>query len=122
MPTILRPISSASGPCTIPNGMTSARTPLKPTIMAPSPMRTHCRTAAEHHEIAHCHVAAQHHVVGEDHVAADVAVVSDMGAHHEKAAIADLGEAAVILGARVQRDAFSNIAIDADREPGGSAA
>ena len=46
MPTTLRPIRSASGPWTRPNGITSARTPLKPTTIAPSPMRTNWRTAA----------------------------------------------------------------------------
>src|SRR6516162_5853810 len=46
MPTTLSPINSASGPCTSPKGITSARTPLSPTTIAPSPMRTNWRTAA----------------------------------------------------------------------------
>ena len=45
-PTMLRPTRFASGPCAKPHGMTSARMPLRPTIIAPSPMRTNWRTAA----------------------------------------------------------------------------
>jgi len=40
MPTTFSPIRSASGvPDAMPKGMISARTPLMPTIIAPSPMR-----------------------------------------------------------------------------------
>ena len=114
----------ASGPCAIAKGITSARTPLRPTIIAPSPIRTNCRTATpppNDDVVANRHMPAEYGVVGKHHFVADMTIVANVAPDHEKTAVADLRLAAAIFRAGIHGDVFANIAISSDLERCGSA-
>ena len=73
--------------------MTSARTPLRPTIIAPSPMRTNWRTAdaaAEHDIVADLTWPPSTTLLAKMTLLPTLQSCADMRADHEEAAVADL--------------------------------
>src|ERR1700682_4774258 len=100
--------------------MTSARAPLRPPIIAPSPMRTCWRTAAWPPNTAKSPTITwppQHRIVGEDDIVADMAIMGDMRAGHEEAAFTHLGHAAIVLGPDAHGDPLADVASGPDKEP-----
>ncbi len=104
----------ASGPCAIPQGMMSARMPLRPDdhrALADAHELAHRRLAAEKAVVADARMAAEHGIVGHDDVIADLAVMGDMRSRHQEAMIADLGNAAIVLGAGIDGDVLADVAV-----------
>ena len=105
----------------MPQGMRSARTPLRPTIMAPSPMRTNWRTATPPPNTTLSPTLTwppSIDIVGEHDIVADLAIMRDVGADHEKAFVADASSPPRSCAVPVfMVTCFADVAIGADHEP-----